>query len=60
VTAAPSILKLSDTGPTFREAVIKYKDPDSKGMNMLNSPRVDDVYNALLATPASSASSRRS
>jgi hypothetical protein len=39
------------TGQRFRNAVIAYCDPDTGGVNKLDSPRVNAFYDALLTVP---------
>jgi hypothetical protein len=36
-------------GKTFREHVVAYVDPDSEGFNKYNSPKVEEVYQAVKA-----------
>jgi hypothetical protein len=44
-------LPLPGTGQTFRQAVLAYRDPDTKGVNKLDSVRVDAFYDALMRVP---------
>jgi hypothetical protein len=39
------------TGQRFRDAVLRYRDPDSEGVNKLDSPRINTFYDRLLAVP---------
>jgi Domain of unknown function (DUF4157) len=44
-------------GKSFREAVIRYRDPDKEGSNKLDSSRIEKVYRALQKISPSSSSS---
>jgi hypothetical protein len=43
------------TAQRFREAVLAYRDPDTEGVNKLDSPRINVFYERLMAVPLNTA-----